>query len=124
MDAKALEQAEELAELTEQQIYDRAYRELTKSAFDLGDEESRRRRVERWIGENKKELQSRICGPMRKFIEGEDGTRREKVLLIAAIADVLAGASIGIAPLTAAALLLTYGIKRLCDTAPAVSRAE
>lgn len=113
---KDLERISELAKLSEFELVDLVHSELVGEKFLSGQEsdEQKRKRVNAWLEDNLHIIQKTICRPELKFLRSEPSTGRERLLLIFVVGDCLSGAIIGLSPFTAAALLLAYGLDRIC----------
>lgn len=108
---------ERLATLEDDALFELAGRELARNAMGIGepDEETLRARGRRWVQDNRKELAQKLCGTYLVKYVRSPGKEWDRVLLLAAVADLLSSASWGLGPTTAAALVLRVGLTGLCD---------
>jgi hypothetical protein len=69
-------------------------------------------RARRWLRQKLATLHPAICGSevVKQVLESSD-----RVALITAVADVIAGLIVGVSPVTVAAILTKLGLKRLCS---------
>jgi hypothetical protein len=116
MDAKILISASKLSELRDSDLFDLALAEIEGPSFRKGSEgeDEKRSRVEKWISDHWVHFQASLCNDEVVVLLDPPETVKEKVLIIAAVADCIAGAVTGISPVTASALIVNYGIRKLC----------
>lgn len=112
-----LPDAMKLAQLTESEVYRLAVSEFDGISFGMGNEDDGAftSRVHKWISDNRQALRRAICSDRLSILHSPSESTREKALIIAAIADCLAGVVIGISPLTASAMVTNYGLRRICN---------
>lgn len=70
-----------------------------------------------WFDLNRDAIRTRVCGSWVAALlsQGGDSQQIELTFLAAAIADLIAGACLGVSPLTVAVMITRLGIKSLCD---------
>lgn len=107
----------ELAQKPETAVYKLAAFELTGNRFNAGEdsEEDNRNRVKKWWSDNRVILHKYLCIEQLRFLHDPAENVREKSLIIVAVADCLAGVVVGISPLTAATLVVSFGLRKLCE---------
>ncbi len=66
----------------------------------------------RWLTANSKKLREVVCEARvtKAVLNGKDS-----IVLVTAVADLIAGAFSGVSPFTVAALLVKFGLDRLCS---------
>lgn len=108
---------QELMQLDDEALFERAGRELSLGSMSLGesDDESLRARGHRWFRDNRKDLAEKLCNTFVARHVLSSGKAWDQVLLIAALADILSAANWGVAPATAAALVARVGLNSFCE---------
>lgn len=68
-----------------------------------------------WLAQNRARLRAMVCPDptVRRFLSCE--ATEDKLLLAAAVADLIAGIFANVAPVTVAVLLVKQGLKSLCQ---------
>jgi hypothetical protein len=107
----------DLAQKSEAAIYELVALEITGKRFASGNdtEEDNRDRVRKWWSDHRTILRTYLCIEQLRFLHDPAENIREKSLIIAAVADCLAGVVLGISPLTAATLVVSFGLRKLCE---------
>lgn len=117
MQQDILGMAEKIAELEESDLFDAAIAELDGQSFQKGgDDDHKRSRLDKWINDHRTILHDLLCKPKLVILLDPPETAKEKVLIITAVADCITGSVIGLSPLTASALVVNYGVRRLCGS--------
>jgi hypothetical protein len=107
----------DLAQKSENALYELAAFEITGKRFAAGKdtEEENRDRVRKWWSDHRTILRTYLCVEQLRFLHDPAESVREKSLIIAAVADCLTGVVLGISPLTAATLVVSFGLRKLCE---------
>lgn len=101
---------------SEDKICELAVFEIVGPRFTSGSKnyEDNRKKVQKWWADHRTILKSHLCKENLEFLFAPSETVREKALIIAAVADCLTGVALGISPITAATLAVTFGLRNLC----------
>ena len=107
----------DLAQKSEAALYELAALEITGNRLGAGTEteEDNRDRVQKWWSDHRIILRQYLCVEQLRFLHDPAESVREKSLIIAAVADCLTGVILGISPLTAATLVVSFGLRKLCE---------
>jgi len=71
-----------------------------------------------YVEENADELRKAICGSYVARLIGGDDVSHDVLMAVAALGDLIASATIHVAPLTIAAYVLRIGIRQFCERKP------
>lgn len=105
------------AKKPEADLYKLAALEITGKRFNAGveTEEDNRNLVQKWWSDHRLLLRTYLCVEQLRFLHDPAENVREKSLIIAAVADCLSGVVLGISPLTAATLVVSFGLRKVCE---------
>ena len=67
--------------------------------------------AKQWFDSKKESIRSSVC-PKGKLLRSEVG--KERVALIAAVADLISASGIGVAPFTVSGLVIVIGLDKFC----------
>lgn len=107
---------EKALQLDIEQLYEQIGLDLS-SDLGLGeaDPKSNRQRGRRWLNKNKELLRKQVCGSQVVRLVSKQDRQWDQMLLTAAVADLIMSLSLGISPVTVAALLVKEGLVQLCE---------
>ena len=116
MNVDDLKTAADLASLSEDELLVLVAEETRPGLFQIDErsDEEKRKSGRGWLEAKKAKLCTVLCRPELTFLRPPPGSERERALMICALADVIMGVEVAISPFTAAALVLWYGLDKLC----------
>src|SRR5579864_1603209 len=112
----SIQQIEQLLSMSVQDIYEALGQEL-ESGLSLAesDPDSRRERGRRWFAKNREVLRQHLCETIIAKLVVKQPHQWDRVLLVAALADLIITLKLGISPITVGALLVKEGLADLCQ---------
>lgn len=111
------EQIEKEVDLSIEDLYAKIGCELTIGlALGESDRDSEVTRGRRWFDKHQKKLASIVCESHVGRLSSKTQRQLDQLLLIAAVADIVASAIVGISPVTVATLLVKEGLIKLCES--------
>lgn len=128
MDTDELEELERLLTMDVAELYELAGREVASTVSGFGAAEptdaEAREQGQQWFATAKETLSERICGSRVYRTYAAAPERYDRALLVAALADLVSGKILGVAPLTAVALSVKVGVDTLCGGTEAADAAD
>lgn len=107
---------ESVADFSESQLLVIAGEQILPPGFAVDDREVEEKKKDgrQWFQQTLRRTRANVCQhvTVRAFLRKE--TSYDQTLLIAAIADVVSGATAGVSPFVAGALFVHYGLEKIC----------
>ena len=110
------EQIETILAMSEAELLRQIGAEATAGEFGAGEmsDEEREESGRNWWMQSRERVTRVVCGSHLARIVLEGGKQWDSILLVAAIADLIAGSVTGVSPVAVAALIAKHGLEKLC----------